>query len=688
MIAGSKSRAAVFLAVLSAIGTLLLAMALSSRKSPGPVSAVHAQLEAVDGGSVCAACHGGWFGDMRGACGKCHEDIGLQIGEHTGLHGTLAREVADNCSTCHSEHHGADFRLVNRLAFAQAGVADPQQFDHRKIGFAMAGVHLQLACKQCHRDAETPLLAEGQQRFLGLKQDCASCHADPHAGRMQVACAICHGQETFAERAVPGHDAWLPLGGAHAAVDCRACHAVDTPHALEVMRADSHEQARTCADCHESPHTPAFVAGNAQAAATTAGAVCGVCHPIDFEKFTDPRVAVTPAQHAAGGFPLAAPHQAVACSGCHAPAADFAQRHPGRRADDCVACHQDPHGGQFATGPFAAQSCLGCHARTHFAPNEFDVAHHARTDFPLHDRHAELACKECHEDPPQDSPRRFAGTPKRCEQCHDDAHRGAFVLAADELAAERRGTCAACHGEREFAAVEVAKFAHEHFTGFAVDGAHGQIDCTGCHVPTDAPDATGRKFGRIAGGEPFGGCATCHRDPHEGRFAAEGVPSGIDGRQGCERCHDTASFRALRYGFDHDLFARFPLTGAHGQLDCEACHPALPKAEPSGRTWSLARGRDCADCHRDPHQGQFERLGRVDCNRCHKSTTTFATLSFRHNLDSRFPLGDAHARVPCASCHKPESIAGATVVRYKPLPTDCASCHGNEGGPTKRRNRG
>ncbi|HZN39899.1 MAG TPA: hypothetical protein VFD82_13900, partial [Planctomycetota bacterium] len=62
-------------------------------------------------------------------------------------------------------------------------------------------------------------------------------------------------------------------------------------------------------------------------------------------------------------------------------------------------------------------------------------------------------------------------------------------------------------------------------------------------------------------------------------------------------------------------------------------------------------------------------------------------LAFRHNLDSRFPLGQQHEKVPCASCHKPEPIQGVTAVRYKPLPTECVSCHGTEAGGTPGRRR-
>ena len=119
------------------------------------------------------------------------------------------------------------------------------------------------------------------------------------------------------------------------------------------------------------------------------------------------------------------------------------------------------------------------------------------------------------------------------------------------------------------------------------------------------------------------------------------------------------------------------------------CHAPLGTAAKTGRTQGKARGPLCADCHQDPHQKQFERLGHTECGKCHKNTGAFGTLSFRHNLDSIFPLGEQHAKVPCASCHKPEVINGAKVVRYEPLPTECAACHGRvEGGSPFRRKKG
>lgn len=684
----NRTHTGILLGVVSAIAVLLIVVAATDRKSPGRVSSVHGRIAELDGGQSCAKCHGGWFGDMKGACLACHDDVATQLSERRGLHGTLAPELAGTCSTCHGEHHGDEFQLVNRLAFAQAGIADPQQFDHARIGYEMAGKHTTLTCTKCHAHAEATLLPEGEKRFLGLSKECASCHADPHQGRMQFGCATCHGQETFAEPAAAGHERWLPLDGAHATVGCRQCHAEGAPHALETLRPGDRDKARQCADCHAAPHSQPFVVGNAKAAATSPKAVCVVCHVLDWPKFSDSRVMITPEQHAHGGFPLARPHDGVACARCHEPGKDWAGRHPGRTAGECRTCHVDPHGGQFDSGPYAATGCTGCHAATHWAPHGFDLAHHQKAALPLDGRHAELECEKCHREPSPETPRTFRGTPSRCEQCHGDAHAGAFASHAAELTAHPRGTCAVCHGTKAFADLDHARFDHRDWTGFPLAGAHAQIECTDCHARTTQRDATGRQFGRVPRhGEGFGGCQTCHGDPHEGLFDKASVPAVVDGRSSCERCHDTASFRALPHGFDHGAFAGFVLTGRHAQLECGSCHPLLPGATATGRTWSKAPGNDCASCHRDPHGGQFARLGATDCARCHKSTTAFATVSFRHNLDSRFPLGDQHAKVPCASCHKPETIAGAQVTRYKPLPTDCVSCHGREegGAPFRRR---
>lgn len=683
----SKARTGLVLAIVSAIAVLLLAMAVTERKPPGAISAVHSRVEAIAGGEACAACHGGWFGSMRSACCACHADIQAQITARRGLHGSLEPGVAGDCATCHGEHHGEGFQLVNRLAFAQAGAPDPDKFDHNLVGFPLGGVHLSMACKDCHANADVAVLSEGNKRFLGLRGECAACHADPHEGRRKFDCGACHGQTSFAQPTAPGHERWLRIDGAHAKVGCYQCHAPGTVTALEQLRPGSHQGGRQCADCHETPHSAPFLAGNAAASDVAPKAVCAVCHPIDYPKFTDRRVTVTPERHVHGGFPLQAQHAGVACQKCHKPDVTYKERHPGRAAGNCHFCHGDPHGGQFAEGPFAAEGCAGCHNGTGFQKHSFGIAQHARTGMPLDGRHINVQCEKCHKDPPNEQPRQFRGTPSRCEQCHADAHDGAFAHAEQRLAAHPRGTCAHCHRTQGFAQLDHERFGHREWTGVPIDGAHAQIECTGCHERSARPDRLGRTFGRIPKrGGVKGECITCHRDPHEGLFDRAAVPAEVEGRRGCERCHDTASFRAVDHGFDHGMFAGWPLGPAHGKLDCNACHARLPEPTPKGRTWGLARGRECADCHRDPHQRQFEQSGRTDCARCHRNAATWTTLSFRHNLDSRFPLGQQHEKVACASCHPKEQISRAVVTRYKPLPTECVSCHGRDtGGATGQR---
>lgn len=679
----NRRAASLCLGLVSALCVAFMATVALQQKAPGPVSAVHAGLAAIAGGSACSQCHGGWFGDMQSACLQCHADIAGQLESGNGLHGRLQESLAGNCAHCHGEHHGDGFKLVNRLAFAEAGVPDPKAFDHTLVGLELAGRHTELGCVECHVHAEAEVLAEGQKRFLGLSRDCASCHQDPHGGRMQHACATCHSQTDWQQRDVAWHQRILPLDGGHAGLDCRTCHQEESLHALERLQPGA-SSARGCTDCHVSPHGDAFVRGNAAAAGVAVASSCTQCHPFTHQRFADPATTVTPEQHRHGGFALTAPHAEAACADCHQPGASWAERHPGRRASDCRSCHQDPHGGQFDSGPHASLGCVACHTETHFQPPKFDVEAHQQTRFALDGAHLDAECHSCHTAPQAGAPRQFRDTPNRCEACHQDGHADRFAPHAAELAKNPRGSCAECHGTDAFANVDHRLFDHGKWTGLPLHGAHAQIECTDCHE--QRPD-TGplRRLGRIP--TSHGGaaaCTTCHHDPHGGLFDRDAALAVVDGRQGCERCHDSVSFRALPFGFDHGRFTGYALTGAHAALDCTACHPPVDGPPAAGRPWARPKGRECADCHQDPHAGQFERLGANDCSRCHKSTVGFGVLSFRHNLDSRFPLSEAHSQVACAGCHKPERIGGANVVRYKPLPTDCVACHGNDAALRRR----
>ena len=678
-------RPGVWIGLCSAVAVLLLAVVGSERNSPGALSAVHGRAEGLEGGARCNACHGGWFSDMTESCLECHADVAADIEARSGLHGRLERGAAQRCSSCHSEHHGPGFAVVNARSFSKAGVPDPEAFDHGLVGFDLGGAHLAIDCADCHEHARDPVLPRGARRFLGLDRDCASCHEDPHRGRFEIACAQCHGQETWTELFSLGHERRLELVGGHGDVACRTCHAEPDAHSLEALGGrGAKPPARACADCHDSPHDRRFAEGAAGRLASPTGASCLGCHAALHTSFREPGLTVDAALHAASGFPLEAPHADVACGRCHdAALAGFAERYPGRGADDCAACHEDVHGGQFAEGPFAPGGCLACHERTAFAPHAFTLADHARTALELAGSHAELACESCHEREAEDAPRAFRGTPAACDACHADAHDGYFARFAPPAPAPAHGECARCHVPTRFS--EVERFDHGRWTAFAVDGAHAQGECSGCHAPRPAADAAGRAFGRVEETfGPFEGCSSCHRDVHAGGFDRPGAPASVAGREGCARCHGASSFRDLPHGFDHGRWTGYPLAGAHASIACSACHAALRRPDGEGRTWARAQGTACADCHADPHAGQFEVAGRTDCARCHEGSERFL-LAFDHERDARFALGLQHRGLACSACHLPARDGAREVVRYRPLPTACADCHGEPAEVLERR---
>jgi hypothetical protein len=286
---------------------------------------------------------------------------------------------------------------------------------------------------------------------------------------------------------------------------------------------------------------------------------------------------------------------------------------------------------------------------------------HDRTDYPLRGRHTGLACGACH----------GAGGSRRpghaaCSDCHADAHQGQLARRADG------GRCEACH---DVAGWSPARFAlQEHgATRYPLEGAHLAVACDACHrrgprAPTTTRAAVAGRAVRPALLLRFASsrCQDCHRDPHEGELA-ERARAG-----GCESCHQVAGWRRL--AFDHSR-TRFALAGGHARPGCADCHKTPEPGGPRTRLRLSGLPLDCEACHRDPHQGQFARVAAASgCESCHARDDVSAS-KFEHARDSAWPLDGAHARVPCAACHKRETRGDAVFVRYKPLGKACRDCH-------------
>jgi hypothetical protein len=175
----------------------------------------------------CDACHRGVLGEeeLATTCFGCHaaDDV------HQGQEGK-------DCERCHEET-----RWVERVSF-----------DHDLTRFPLLGLHAVVACEECHPTA----------RYQDADTACSACHPDDfHEGRLGEACALCHTPNGW-DRWSFDHDARtsFTLHGAHADVDCHACHAVPVTGEIRVPGA--------CHACHagEDVHGGAF------------GRDCSRCH--------------------------------------------------------------------------------------------------------------------------------------------------------------------------------------------------------------------------------------------------------------------------------------------------------------------------------------------------------------------------------------------------------------------------
>ncbi len=361
--------------------------------------------------------------------------------------------------------------------------------------------------------------------------------------------------------------------------------------------------------------------------------------------------------------PLSKPHQSLSastqCASCHRVGnstdnmrcldchTEIAQRlargrglHPrllGKNANgkDCVTCHHEHTGDEVKL------------IRWDPAPGKFD---HSRTGYPLEGKHATLDCRRCHNAQhiaPSERPmiaakdlnHTFLGLTPACTSCHEDKHRGTLGQ-----------NCGGCHGQNEWKGA--SNFDHSK-TKFPLTGSHSQVACAKCHAASAGPGST-LKFAGLA----FDRCNACHTDPHHGAF-----------QQTCQTCHNTSGWKravtTVTAHFDHSK-TKFPLQGKHLTLECERCHAGGDFKKP-------LTFQNCADCHKDPHNGQFaKRAGGGECGGCHR-VEGFKPAKFRvpEHQAAGFKLEGKHAAVPCEKCHKPAGKDTLFKVKFD----ECSACH-------------
>jgi hypothetical protein len=202
-----------------------------------------------------------------------------------------------------------------------------------------------------------------------------------------------------------------------------------------------------------------------------------------------------------------------------------------------------------------------------------------------------------------------------------------------------------CEGCHQTAAWRPATGIDHSKTRFPLTGAHLSATCTQCHAG-----------GRYAGTSTE--CASCHQGDYQRTSSPNHAAAGFPNT--CATCHQTAAWRPAS-GIDHSR-TRFPLTGAHRNLGCSACH---------GNGRYAGTPTECVSCH----QSDYQRTSNPDhagsgfpttCGTCHSTSAWRPASGVDHNR-TRFPLTGAHRSVACAQCH-----AGG---RYTGTPTACYSCH-------------
>jgi hypothetical protein len=388
---------------------------------------------------------------MAENCLSCHAPIKQQLLMSKGLHSQ--KEFA-NCELCHVEHQGRDFELV----FFKGGT---KAFDHSKTGYILTGKHATLDCRNCHNSKNIKNAAELKKQnvsientYLGLKQDCLSCHIDEHRGQLSKNCTDCHHSNSW--KPAPGFDhskTDYPLTGRHQKVECAKCHREITDNLQSenksylAFAAVKHNQ---CSDCHTDFHKGKL------------GPSCSDCH--NTAGWTN--VKITNFDHSRTKFPLIGRHANLACEKCHGERTvkliKFA---------NCTDCHKDFHRSEFASRA-SKGACEECHTVQGFLPSTFSMLKHDETLFRLTGAHRAIACIECHVTV-SGSKREyhFSFESLRCPECHQDPHHGQVKKFSSS------GGCESCHNSQSWTAIN---FDHKE-TNFPLEGAHIGVPCGKCH---------------------------------------------------------------------------------------------------------------------------------------------------------------------------------------------------------------
>ncbi len=411
-------------------------------------------------------------------CRQCHQEKNISepevlLAKKKDLSRTfLGLETA--CLSCHVDEHRGQLGNDCQKCHNNDKWQSAPNFDHSKAAFRLTGKHRDLDCNQCHISIKDQQVPDGQSytKYKNIAfAGCYSCHNDVHAGRFGQNCQSCHSTSGWANvKNMAGFDhskTRYPLEGKHRALACESCHQPGKPRRGLAFT--------DCMDCHSDYHKGQFISDNSRGA-------CAECHTV--EGFSPSSFTVV--DHTQTDFPLEGGHLAVPCVACHQQ--DVVAAGNSRSiikvhnfkftALSCQTCHQDPHFGEVEKFVLAG-GCEHCHQVESWRQIGFD---HSQTEFALRNKHAEIACLDCHQPVSQAGKSRnisFSKNNYTCESCHKDPHDGQFRKSiAGESIAELATDCTRCHDDRNW---QPSGFDHDRDSGFKLEAAHENVACEKCH---------------------------------------------------------------------------------------------------------------------------------------------------------------------------------------------------------------
>jgi len=510
---------------------------LSGQISPGDLAEPHAHLKGL---SNCTKCHTLGEKVSNEKCLDCHLDIGIRISESRGYHSS-AEVKGKSCTECHSDHHGRNFQMIR---------FDTDQFNHALTGYNLLGAHAKINCKTCHKVGNIidPKVALKPSTYLGLVQECLTCHTDYHQGTLSLECASCHDFNAFKPASKFDHKrARFTLRGKHAQVDCSLCHKKSVNNGKEIQKFTGLSFGK-CTSCHKDVHDNKF------------GQNCTQCHS---EASFHQVKGMKNFNHSRTNYPLEGKHRVVACASCHKSGYSRDIKHK-----LCSDCHKDYHNKQFAVQG-RSPDCSDCHSILGFEQSSFTIERHNDSPFKLTGAHLATPCFTCHKKNDKWS---FREIGIKCIDCHKNIHESSLDKKYDP---EPR--CVNCHDSKKWSEIV---FDHSR-TGYILEGAHLRQSCRACHFNPGEQGTVVQQFSQLSPN-----CKECHKDAHQKQFEES---TGT----GCLKCHDYFDWNAGM--FDHNQTA-FPLDGKHKNVACVKCHPPVHTAQLTYTQYKL-KSIACESCH-------------------------------------------------------------------------------------------